>query len=255
MAIPNQNGIFDVANSKIVASSTGTWDQLGAGDSAGENAIQTWDEWLSWNFVPNTTVTWASEAIDFGTASWVTANITIDCSGSPTYTIYASTTGEFAGEETSVTFTEGDEDIAAVYGRYIILYISVEYVPSEGVAEIRSFTWSASGARTNAFEYDLNSADLGGVQTARELVPPRKFSKLLTMRITPISSNYVADNYVANGYVVDPIAPYPYIVDKDRATPKIAFVDTAGSSADTQFDIEYIGLPEMYMDGRDLRTR
>lgn len=255
MAIPSQNGIFDTLNSKIVADSTGTWDELGAGDSAGQNAIQTWDEWRAWNFTPSTTLTWASESIDFGSSSWITANITIDCSGTPSYTIYASETGAFAGEETSVTADLGDENIAAVYGRYVILYITITYVPSEGVPEIRSFEWSASGARTSAFQYDLNSADLGGTASSRQLVPPRNFSKILTMRITPISSDYVVDDYVAQGYFVDPVAPYPYIVDKDRTTPRIAFADGDGDAADTQFDIEYVGLPEMYMDGRDLRTR
>jgi len=254
MALPSINGIFDVENDKIIGTNTATWDDIGAGDSAGENAIQSWDEWRSWIAQPTDTLTWQSQLMDMSISDYYVFTLTIDCAGTPSYTIYGSTTGNFTGEETSVTIDPGDDDVAAVQGRYFIVHISVAYVPSEGPPEIRSFDWSGTSRRVTAYQFDLNSADLSGPQTARQLDPPRNFGKILTMRITPISS-YVTDDYVVSGYVEHPVAPYAYIVSKDRTTPELAFADNDGNTADSQFDIEYVGLPEMYMDGRDLRIR
>jgi len=254
MAIPNPTGIFDINTSTIIAPNGLTWDDIGAGDSAADNNLQSWDDWKSWVASPSS-FTWVTETIDLEKVVWSNLTWTIDCVGTPSYVVYYSTTGEFAGEESTLSIAVGDENIAAIYARYIAVQITITPVPSEGVASITSFEWNASSERLTLLDFDLNSANLGGSNTARELTPPKLNSKILAMRITPIASDYVEDSYVASGYIQATAAPYPYIVSKDRTTPTIAFLDNAGNNADSEFDIEYSVLPEQFMDGRNLRKR
>lgn len=255
MAIPSTNGVFDEILQKVVTTNTSTWDDLGAGDSAGQNTIQTWDQWTSWTPAPTTPLTWASDVIDFGATTYFNLTWTFSCIGTPTFTVYTSTTGAFAGEETSTTVNVGDSDVEAFYGRYVLVYFSVAEDPAAGVPEITDFTWTATSKPFNIQQYDIVSSDLAGSSSARQIAMPRTVSKVLGMSITAHTSQYVLDDYVAADYIQDAAPGFPAIVSKTRSAPEITFVDTNGTRTDAVFDITLTVLPEQYMSNNNMAIR
>lgn len=255
MAIPSTNGVFDEVLQKVVTTNTSTWDDLGPGDSAGQNLIQSWADWTSWTPAPTTPLTWASDVIDLGATTYFNLTWTFACVGTPTFTVYTSTTGAFAGEETATTVNLGDTDVAAFYGRYVLVFFSVAEDPAAGVPEITDFTWTATSKPFPIQQYDINSADLNGSSSARQIAMPRTVSRVLGMNITAHTSSYVEDSYVASDYIQDASPGFPSIVSKTRSAPEITFVSTSGSRVDAVFDITLTVLPEQYMDNNNMVLR
>ena len=255
MAIPSFNGILDFNLGKIITTNSSAWEDLGAGDSAGENLIQTWSDWTSWTPSPVSPLTWVTDTVDLEETNWFNITWTIQCEGVPTFTVYTSTTGDFAGEETSTTVNVGDTDIGAFYGRYAVIFISVAQEVGGGAPEISSFEWVSSGNRFEIIQYDVDSTTLSGSSSARQIALPRTVSKVLAMNITAHTSLYVTEDYVQADYIQNAAPGFPAIVSKTRSAPEVTFVDTNGTRTDAIFDISLSVMPEQYMDGNDLSTR
>jgi len=246
MAIPSTNYIFDEANSQITTANQGTW-----ADKSG----LTWADWTVWADNPVTPLTWNSEVLDLGVLAYFNLSWTITCAGTPTFTVYTSTTGAFAGEESSATVNVDDTDVEAFYGRYVSVFVSLVYDPAQGYPTITEFTNTASGKNLPLIQYDVTSSTLAGDTGGRTIVMPRVVSKVLTLQVTAHASSYVEDGYYVDGYVSDTAPGFPYIVSKTRTGPQIAFVNTAGTKVDAVFDVTMNVLPEQYMDDRNLTVR
>lgn len=255
MAIPSFNGVLDTATETIITTNATTWEDLGAGDSAGQNTIQTWEDWTSWTPEPVTPLTWATLPIDFGSKQFFNITWNIVCEGVPTFTVYTSLTGAFAGEETATTVSVGDTDIEAFYGQYVILFISVAQQDGGGPPSILSFNWETNARALNITQYDVDSSTLNGATNAREIVMPRTVSKVLSINLTAQATEYVADSYVAIDYVDDTAPVFPNIVSKTRTAPQITFITTSGTKSDAIFDLAMTALPEQFMDGNNLSIR
>jgi len=255
MAIPSFNGVFDTSLQKIQTTNGSTWADLGPGDSAGANTIQSWADWTNWTPAPVSPLTWVTETIDLGETAYFNLTWNITCVGTPTFTVYTSTTGAFAGEETSTTVNRDDTDIEAFYGQYVALYISVAQDAGGPPPEISAFDWVASGNRFDIIQFDINSADLLGSSNARQIAMPRTVSKVLQMNLTAHTSSYVEDSYVASDYIQDASPGFPSIVSKTRTAPEVTFVSTSGTRVDAIFDITMNVLPEQFMDGDNLTVR
>ena len=246
MAIPATNYIFDQFNSLITTANQGTWaDKSGA----------TWDSWTAWADDPVTPMTWESDVLDLGSIAYFNLKWNITCAGTPTFTVYVSETGLFAGEETSTTINVDDEDIEAFYGRYVVVFVSLAFDPTQGFPTITEFDQTASGESLQTVQYDVASSGLSGTSDARAIVMPRTVSKVLALQITPHAGSYVADNYVADSYISDAAPGFPAIVSKTRTGPQVTFVSTAGTKVDAVFDLIMTVLPEQYMDGQNLTAR
>jgi len=255
MALPDSNGIFDQANSKIIASSSLTWDQLGAADSAGATVYSTWDDWNSWVGTPTTPLTWLTDVVDLQETGSFNLTWEIECSGTPTFTIYTSNTGSFSGEETTTTINVGDTNIAAFTGRYCAIFISVAEEAASGIPEITTFEFEASGNRFDIQQFDINSVNLTGSASARQINMPRDVSKVLAMNITAQASNYMDADYVADNYIEDSPVTLPVIISKTRSAPEISFSNLSGTRTDAIFDIRLTCLPEQFMDGNNMAVR
>ena len=246
MAIPSTNYIFDEANSLITTENQGTW-----ADKSGV----TWDDWKNWADNPVTPMTWVSQPIDLGEIAHFNLSWTILCQGTPTFTVYTSTTGLFAGEETATTVNVNDTNIAAFYGRYVLVFVSLAFVPAEGFPQISQFNFEASAKPFEMNQFDVDSSTLAGSSEARQIVMPRTVSKVLSIQLTAHTGDYVADSYVADSYVAETAPGFPAIVSKTRTAPEVTFINTSGSKVDAVFDVKMNALPEQYMDERDLTFR
>lgn len=254
MALPTTNGILDTVNSKIVAPSSLTWDELGAADSAGLTRFSSWDEWTNWTGVAETPLTWFSDIVDLTDTGAFNLTWNISCVGTPTFTVYTSNTGTFTGEETTTVVNVGDTNIAAFEGRYVGILISVAET-AEGIPEITSFDFTATGNRLDIQQFDIVSSDLTGSASARQINMPRNVSKVLGMNITAQASNYVEDSYVASDYIESSVPGFPVVVSKTRSAPEVTFVNTSGTRVDATFDIRITCLPEQYMDENNMAVR
>lgn len=246
MAIPSVNYIFDEQNSLITTANQGTW-----ADKSGES----WDSWTAWADDPVTPMTWVSQPLDLGQIAYFNLKWNIVCAGTPTFTVYVSETGAFAGEETATTINVDDTNIEAFYGRYVLAFVSLAYDPTQGFPSITEFDQTASGESLQTVQYDVASGGLAGTADARTIVMPRTVSKVLALQLTPHAGSYVADNYVADSYISDAAPGFPAIVSKTRTGPQVTFVSTAGTKVDAVFDLIMTVLPEQYMDGQNLTAR
>ena len=246
MAIPSTNYIFDDANSLITTENQGKWS-----DKSGE----TWDDWKNWADNPVTPMTWVSQPIDLGEVAYFNLNWTILCQGTPTFTVYTSQTGLFAGEETATTVNVNDTDVAAFYGRYVLVFVSLAYVPAEGFPQITQFDFEASAKPFEMNQFDVVSSGLSGSSSRRAIVMPRTVSKVLAIQLTAHTGEYVNESYVAASYIDDTAPGFPAIVSKTRTGPEVTFINSSGSKVDAVFDVKMNALPEQYMDERNLTFR
>lgn len=257
MATPTSNGILNQEAGLVTSPNTGTWEDLGSGsNSAGASTFANWDEWTSWNFIPNATLTWVSETVDLGDNYDFNITWEWEGSGTPTFQVYCSQTGAYAGEETIKTIIPGQEDIEAFYGRFVFVFMSVAQDGPTGAPQITKFEWKA----TNALQYeqkqfDVVSSNLTGSASARAISMPRAVSKVLSMLATAQSDNYVADDYVASSYIEAGVPGFPTLISKTRTGPEITFVNSAGTRVDATFDITLTVLPEQFMNGNNLSVR
>jgi len=246
MAIPATNYVFDEVQQVITTTNQSTWADLSG---------TTWADYNTWINDPVTPMTFVSQVTDLGETAYFNLSWSITCIGIPTFTVYTSTTGAFAGEESSTTVNVDDVDVEAFYGRYVAVFVSIAYEPSEGIPTINTFDFTASAKNLQLLQYDVNSTTLTGDASARAIAMPRTVSKVLSMQVTPHASSYVDDSYVADSYIDDTAPGFPAIVSKTRTGPQITFVSTAGTKVDAVFDITMNVLPEQFMDGRNLTIR
>lgn len=246
MAIPSTNYIFDETNSLITTENQGTWaDKSGVA----------WDDWTSWADDPVTPLTWVSQPIDLGEAKYFNINWTITCAGVPTYTVFTSSTGAFAGEETSATVNVNDTNVEAFFGRFVLIFVSLAHSPAEGFPTITAFDFETTGKPLELNQFDLNSSTLTGSSSARAIVMPRTVSKVLSIQLTAHTSEYVEESYVASSYIDNTAPGFPAIVSKTRTGPTVTFISTTGAKVDAVFDVKMNVLPEQFMNERNLTFR
>jgi len=245
MALLTVNGGLETladGTQRVVASNTGAWTDL-----------TTWDSWNSYTFSPNT-LNWLTEPLDLGRIDYFTLQITADCVGAVTYTVYVSSTGAFAGEETSTVINDGDTDIAGFYGQFVIIGITVE---SEGLTPaINAFDFVASGERLTVTLNDVSSGSLAGTDAARTLSIPLTLSVITNIQITPhLSESYLASEYVADGYFETGEPVVGAIVNKSRDNPQIVLKTFSGANSAGIFDAVVYGLPRQDRLGQNVILR
>lgn len=239
MALPTYNGIFNIETNVIEAPSTSSWSDL-----------TTWESYTNWSGEPAAQLTWLSDQLDLETSQYFNLQVSTTAVGTVSeYTVYVSETGEFAGEETSTTINPGDTNIEGFYGQYVVVLVTVDYAAASGPPTISDITTNATSERLEIVLTDLNSANLNGGLQAKELVLPRKASKVVSMFIQPHQpGGYFAADYVALDYVETAPPVFANIAEKDRLIPKVSFATYEGIYTNATFDIKLAVLPEQYCD-------
>ena len=251
MALPNIDAIFDAGLNGYVARNTGTWANL-----------STWDSWTGWINLPANAVTVSSTITDRGSIGYFNIRTEIEALGNITYRVFASTTGNFAGEETITSITSGTSNLAAFYGRYYTVEASA-YSTGE-LPRIDSFVVTDTDQRLTLIYSDLETANLTAVGSGRRIDLGRVVSAVTTVQLTvhePPAANITYDT--ENYYLETPQDNYtvPYIVSKDRTGPvfvlrNLNLGQTANMSVPGyRVDATVTVLPEQIHDGRNLTTR
>lgn len=240
MALPSNTGYLDELANQVFPNNTGTWADL-----------TTWAEWTTWITEPVTPMVYVSTPVDLGQERSFTLKILTDATGTVDYDIYISDTGEFAGEETLTSITNGETGISSFTGRYYAVAVKVNN--TTGNVVLNGFEMIVSDATV---AMDLNSVDtstLAGSNTARQLVLPREVSQIVDMQIQPHAvTGYQLDVYVTDYPTCTTVIPR--IVSKG-ATPTIALVGLDNIPRDGVVDVQIRALPEQYMSGNNLLVR
>lgn len=251
--IPFEQGILDPVSGTIKAIGRGRWGSL---------AGQSWSTFTSYvnTFEP---IKWSSDIIDTGEIAYFNIAIASEFDGSVFYRIYVSETGDFTGEESEYVIRDGDNQIAAFYGRF------VRVTAECSGTELRQMQITTD-KETVEFTYrDLETSTLDGSSSQRILNLDNPISLITEMVITPRAATpYAVDLYVSN--TATSVLLTPIVISKAAGGTYMAsgyyvddyFVSSFGASfalygidnqpRDGIVDISLKGLPRQVMAGGNL---
>lgn len=232
----------DFGEDLIYPNDTGTWS----------SCPTTWDLWNTWFLAPanplifRTMPTRVMGNLDFNLKIETIAN------GTVSYEVYTSTTGAFAGEETTVAVASGASNVSGFQGQYYSVAVVVNQ--TIGTPTITAVQMTASDKTISQTLNNLTTSTLGGSITARQLPITRNFSLITTIDVQPKEvTAYALDLYVSNYATSKTVIGR--VVSKNRTTPTIALMGIDGSNKDGTVDVAVTGLPEQYMSGNNLLIR
>jgi hypothetical protein len=240
MALPTPTGYIDIVQNIVIPENTGTWADL-----------TTWDDWTNYISAPSNPMTWVTDILDLQEEQDFNLIITTSANGTVEYDVYTSSTGAFAGEETMTTIAQGDTGIASFSGRYCAVAVKVTQVA--GINSLTNVSLKANNFQIQDRMSAVDTSALAGTSADRTLVPSKTFSKVTNLQITPITvTAYAVDLYVSSTATSTHVIPK--IISKG-INPHFALVGIDNQPRDATVDITITGLPELYMDGNNLKTR
>lgn len=256
MSIITPSGKFitdETGKSIVVGVSTDQWSQ--------KTSWSTYRKWIE----TATDLKWLTPGLDLGSVVDFVIVAEISCIGTPTYRVYTSNTGAFAGEETTISITT-TSSLNNVYftGRYVMIGIEISANESEGIPVLESFNYTASTRGNMVYLNDVYTGDLDGEISAKQLELPKGASKVVNISITAhrgdgwvepdyftpyddLGYPYLADEV----YIEEPKIPVAGIVSKTAAAPKIAFTLNEEFTQST-FDAQLYVLPVMSVSGKNI---
>lgn len=244
-------------------------DETGRSIVVGTSSDQ-WSDKTSWSTYRRFTETaadieWLTPGLDLGSVVDFVISAEISCIGTPTYTVYTSSTGAFAGEETEISIVPGGS-LSGVFftGRYVMIGITITANESEGIPVLESFNYTASTRGNMVYLNSVYSGDLDGTVSARELSLPRGASKIVNVSLTAHKADgWVEADYFTpyedlgypylpdEVYIEEPKIPVAGIVSKNAISPKIAFTLNEEFTEST-FDAQLMVLPVMSRSGKNI---
>lgn len=250
MALPVFDAVFDAGLNGYVARNTGTWANL-----------TTWESWTNWTNLPANVCSISSTVVDRGTDGYFNLRTEIEATGNITYTVYTSTTGNFAGEESITTITSGTANLAAFNGRY---YAVQANVASTGeLPRVESFTVTDTSRTLTLLVGNVETVTLSNTSLGPRIPINRVCSAVTNVQITchdPPQANLTLDT--GTYYLETPISNHvvPYITSHDRMGPTFVLrninIGTLSNHVPGyRIDASVTVLPEQIHDGRNLVTR
>lgn len=233
------NGQLDPQTNTVIPNNTGTWADL-----------STWAAWTSWSAEPADPLVWFSDVVDLGESTTFNLSIDTQANGLVSYSVMTSDTGLFAGEETQTDIDQGDTGVGSFSGRFVLVVVSV--TAESGLNNISSINIVANTRTIQVRVNDLDTSTLSGSSTSRTLSLDRTIGGVINWQITPKEiTAYDLDVYVTN----TPTSTHtiPKIISKTALT--FALVGVDNHARDGVCDMVIEALPEMYMNGNNLRIR
>jgi hypothetical protein len=242
MALPTSTGWLNQRENTVVPNNTGTWADL-----------TSWDTFTQWATEPaNPLVYNIFPIIDLGSIQTFNLKIITVATGLVSYSVFTSTTGLFAGEETETVINQGDDGIPAFSGRYVV--ITVRVTVTGGVNVIQGVEYITSQGAVNTISLgDVNTSTLSGTSSARTLTLTRSIGGVTNIQITPKAvASYAVDLYVSSTPTSTTVTPR--IISKVEPI-QFALVGVDNQPRDAVVDIVLEYLPEGYMSGNNLLVR
>lgn len=240
MITPNGNFNFD--EQKVEAPSTGTWADL-----------TTWNDWATYNTAAPDYLYWLADILDLGEVKQFCLSITTEANGLVDYYIYTSDTGAFAGEETETIILAEDTGIPALSGRYVWVGVRVEQLNAP--QEITGIETRVIEGRVKFSIDNVDTTTINDGSSQGYLLPiTRSVGTITNVQITPREvTPFQLDVYVTDYPTSSVVIPVVTNKSSDSISFALYGLDNLPRDAIVDVLIEY--LPEMYMQGRNLRVR
>lgn len=239
MALPTVNSTLDPVLGIVTPNNTGTWADL---------AGTTWANWHNWNNQPADPMIWLTETITVPFDGVYTLRILTEAEGQVAYTVYTSTTGAFAGEETTTTIASGATTVSSFTGSYVKVAIEVT---NTGLPTVLKDVRVTASDFTVDINIRVNTATLSGSAGSRTLVLPRTISGIANMTVTAESvTAYTPDVYVTD--ISTSTQAIAQVVDIDYTAPKVGVYKMDGYPTDGVVNVKIRALPQQKMDGNNL---
>ena len=250
MPFANVTGQID-SSGIIIPINTGTWANLSG---------TTWNNWTGWINQPANPIVWNTPVTDIGSNTHFTITTNTQVNGNVDYKIFVSTTGNFAGEESTTSITSANvANVSALYGRYV--YVQANVYNQGGITSINSMSFTTSNYSYTIQLQDVDSSTLTANGSGRLLpIDGNVIGAVKNIQLTAHQSGSTASVYVDAGYVdtnyfeetTSSLPSIPVIVAKNRMSPTIIFRDYLGNSQDTIFDARVEVVPQMGYSGQNI---
>jgi hypothetical protein len=271
MAITTATGVLDLTLGYVVAESNSTWSATSS---------TTWDQLLSWNPTPIDPLIWLAEPLDLGEINYFNIAIESSYTGDlQKYEVWTSSTGAFTGEETKFTINEGDENVTAFYGRYVL--VAAWIYQSGSPTSLFNMSITASARAIDISRPDIDTSTLptwvsidstATVAQARVLDIGRRVSAVVDAHFTPRYISTASGGYSVPGDQFEYFEQFnfgavtlPAVVQKrivTTATTVASGVGTVfilqnqnGDIINNTVDVRVRCLPEQFMLNGQLLTR
>lgn len=243
MTILQSTGILDPLTNEVYPADTATWDSI---------ADYTWGAWESWTVDTDDYMLWQLPPVFFAAVQDFCLKIVCDANGTVDYIVYTSTTGEFNGEETETTITNGDTNVAGFNG--IACIVVAKVWKTVGVNKISGINLTTTNRTIGETIVDVDSSTLSGTITSRQIPLTRNYSAISDIAIHAHAvPSYNLDVYVTEYPTSTTVIPR--VISKNNTTPTFALLGVDNTSQDGVVDIQITGLPQQYMLGNNLLIR
>jgi hypothetical protein len=219
----------------------------------------TWASYTNWANDPAEFFLWNSPIIDNGSNKTFNCLVTTEATGTVSYQIRSSITGNFDGTESLTTVTSGNVNIPAYEGQFVVVTANV--VSTTELARLTSMDVIVTDETIQLTTNKLDTSTLSGTSSSRQLNLGRNVSYINNLQMSPYlyggSSPYVTVGYVTADYFPETIVTgaFPQIVDKLNGGANIAIIDNDGNYIDGNVDVLVYALPEQYVDGNNIKQR
>ena len=225
----------------LIPKSNITWADLA------NSPYATWANWTAWDGgSPTLPLTYETDAVDFGRITDLNVSLELEYQGTLTLTLKHS---QDDSTYTDVTIN-ASRTIAGFSARYVKFALSLAGTDAE-VSRI----FATLSDRTQQETLQINTTDMEGTSTAREVPVQKNYSKISTVIGTAqASGSYVATDYVASGYTEAGEALFVSVTNIDAedsagaVAPTISVFDKDGNNEDATVFLQVTGLPQMVSD-------
>lgn len=203
--------------------------------------VTTWSTWTSWNTNPGNLVLRLDD--DLATTDVRCPQLEIAYQGSLSVSLKISTTGAFAGEETTYSFTLGTP-VSVIAGRYYRWTVTV--APSgTTVPEITQINADYDQIFTTEVYRSVSTSGLAGSISARTV--PLTMGTVYAVELTTHGDfTWVDRAYVLpDAWSETTVAPLASIISKSPLT--ICLRDDFGVAVDGTVDIVAVGIPKILL--------
>jgi len=229
-------GVFNQVRGVYESTMLDDWSDL-------NNApYQTWTNWTTWNSNPQTIILQLDD--DLGTVDIRAPLLYLTVRGTQTVALKISTTGAFAGEETTISFTYDGSSQTYPQGRYYRWTLTVAADASGLPPEVVQVDTAYSQEYRTEYFDSLDTSTLAGTISSRTVATT--LGGVSGVQITATNSTTWVDRYYAlpDSFSVSTIAPVPGIVS--RSPLAIYLQDHMGVAVNGVVDITITGTPKVY---------
>jgi hypothetical protein len=233
MTITVTQGYYDTASDTYWGSNSDDWSDLA------NSPYQTWANWRLWTTNAQSVILTIDD--DLGSSAVRAPICQFQATGECSLQLKYSTTGAFAGEETTINFAPGTEYTygTARYYRWTVTVATTSYVPVPSLSGV-STSYLSSELRSE-FYSNVDTSTLSGSASART-VPTLLGSVSNVQLTTKVATAWTDRAYSLPDAYADPtqIAPIAGVVQLNPL--QIRLVDHFSVPVDGTVDIQIQGL-------------